>query len=126
MPCKDDHADVYDSRRSERLPDMVGGQINRRLAGCDVGRCQETGGGSSACGVRSASSIMIDRRLKASEGAKAGTGGTRTTSLLWSPWLQWAAQTVDSLESAAWWQPGLATAGAAISANAMAAIEHAG
>ena len=73
-----------------------------------------------------APSITIDGTLKASEGAKAGTGGTRTTSLLWSPWLQWVAQKVDSLDSSELWQSGLATAGAAISANAMAAIEHPG
>ena len=127
MSCKDDHADANDSGRS-RAPTghRVGCQINRRLAGCDVGRCQETGGGSSTWGDRSASSISITGTLKASAGAKAVTGGTRTTSLLWSPWLQWEAQKVDSLDSSVWWQSGLPTAGAAISANAMTAIEHPG
>ena len=104
----------------------VGSQINRRLAGCDVGRCQETGGRSSTWGFLSVSSITTDETQIAEEAASAGTGGTRPTSLLCSPWLQWAVQTVESLESPGWWQSGSPVAVTVISANAMAASEHPG
>lgn len=76
--------------------------------------------------ARSASNTAINERPIAGTGANGGTGGTRPTSLLRSPWLQWVAQTVDSSEGVESWQPCSTAIGTAISANAIAAIEHAG
>ena len=62
----------------------------------------------------------------AAAGAKAGKGGTRPTSLLWSPWLQWAMQMADSSEGSGLWQSRSIATGASACAVAIAAIEAAG
>lgn len=79
-------------------------QINRRLAGCAVGRCQERGGAGSmqvrSCG-RSASSVAGTNGT----GPSVGTLSPRFASWLRSPWLQCVSQMMDSTDGEVRWQP---------------------
>ena len=111
---------------ARRRPDIGRDQINRRLAGCDVGRCHDTGGGNSTHGAWLVSRVTIDAIPITGAGIDAGMGGTRPTSLLWSFWLQWAMQMADSSAGFWRWQSRSIAIGAMASVDAMATIAVAG